>query len=250
MFGFNIQRLFLICISLAALGCSSFDDFVREKSLNRARDSFVKVFVENSYDAYSCYEGETTLDNCDFFGSIYSEKITGSGFSIKSTSAGSIIMTAGHLCSASNNSKIIDFPMVTLIKGSVYVRDKNGNYIDGIILKSDPDVDLCTILLPNSAIPPTRLAKRDPKIGEKVYNLSAPLGVFSPNNIMMFEGFYTGEFPNGWSGYTIPAAPGSSGSIVINKRGEVIGIIDAVIIGFNQISLGPNRKSIISFLEE
>ena len=159
-------------------------------------------------------------------------------------------MTAGHLCSESNNSKIIEFPMVVSVKSAVYVKDKNGNNIDGIILKSDAESDLCTILLPKSNIPPVRIAKKDPKIGEKVYNLSAPRGVFSPNNIMLFEGFYTGEFPSGWSGYTIPAAPGSSGSIVINKRGEVVGMIDAVIVGFNQISLGPNRKSIISFLEE
>lgn len=230
-------------------GCISFDDFIREQSLDRARNSFVKVYIENDYDAYICYEEGMTLDMCDHFGTVHQEKMTGSGFSIKETEAGTIVMTAGHLCDASTNIKIIEFPMVMAATSNVYVQDKNGNYFDGIILKSDPEEDLCTILLQDADIPAMRIANSDPRPGERLYNLSAPRGVFSPNNIMMFEGFYTGAFPNGWSGYSIPAAPGSSGSVVINKRGEVVGMIDAVIVGFNQVSLGPSRRSIISFLD-
>ena len=230
-------------------GCISFDDFVRERSMDRARNSFVKVFIENDYDAYICYEEGTSLDMCDHIGAVHQEKMTGSGFSIKETDAGTIIMTAGHLCEASNNMTIIESPMTISATSRVYVQDKNGNHFDGIILKFDSDEDLCTILLQDADIPAMRMASKDPKPGERLYNLSAPRGVFSPNNIMVFEGFYTGVFPNGWHGYSIPAAPGSSGSVVINKRGEVVGMIDAVIVGFNQISLGPSRESIISFLD-
>ncbi len=249
MFGFKIQRLLLACVLIMTSGCISIDEIVREKSLNRARASFVKVFIENDYDAYACYEEGIPLDLCDYFGTVHQEKVTGSGFSIKETGAGTIIMTAGHLCEVSQNTTIIDFPMVMAARTNVYVQDENGNYFSGIILKFDSEEDLCTILLPDAEMPAMRIASRDPEIGERLYNLSAPRGVFSPNNIMMFEGFYTGAFPNGWSGYSIPAAPGSSGSVVINKRGEVVGMIDAVIVGFNQVSLGPSRRSIISFLD-
>ncbi len=245
-----MQRLFLVCVSLLLVSCSSFDNFVKEKSINRARESFVKVYVENTYDAYACYMEGQSLDECDYFGTVHHEKMTGSGFSIKETKIGTVIMTAGHLCSVSNNLSMIDFPMLISASSEVYVQDKDGNYFSGIILKVDTEEDLCTVLLQDANIPAMKIAKSNPDIGEKVYNLAAPRGIFSPGNIMIFEGYYTGQFPSGWSGYTIPAAPGSSGSVVINKRGEVVGMIDAVVVGFNQISLGPNRNAIVSFLEQ
>ena len=249
VFGFNLEKLFLLCILVIAPGCTSFETLFTEKSIDRARNSFVKVFVDNNYDAFLCFGDEISLDECDEIGEVHSESMTGSGFSIKNTEIGTVAMTAGHLCESINNATIIDSPMTISVRNSIYVQDKDGNHFDAIILKIDSEEDLCSILIQDANIPAARISSTDPSIGEKLYNLSAPRGIFSPNNIMIFEGMYTGQFPNGWSGYTIPAAPGSSGSAVINRRGEVVGMIDAVVIGFNQISLGPTRQSIISFLE-
>ena len=135
------------------------------------------------------------------------------------------------------------------IRDRLYAIDIGGVFHEGEILEIDHQKDICSILLYKSHIPNLRFSKIDPRPGERVYNLSAPHGIFNTYNVMMFDGFYTGKFPMGMSGYTIPAAPGSSGSPVINARGEVVGMIDAVMISMNQISLGPGRKDLIEFLD-
>ena len=50
--------------------------------------------------------------------------------------------------------------------------------------------------------------------------------------------------------FTIPATNGSSGSIVFNDRGEAIGMIQMVPVGFDSVSLGIGHSSISDFLHE
>ena len=49
--------------------------------------------------------------------------------------------------------------------------------------------------------------------------------------------------------YTIPAAPGSSGSLVLNQHNRIIGMIQMTAIGFNSMSMGVGVKTIKEFLE-
>jgi glutathionyl-hydroquinone reductase len=49
--------------------------------------------------------------------------------------------------------------------------------------------------------------------------------------------------------FTIPATYGSSGSAVINERGEIISIISRASIEFNNYAIGAKPEHIKEFLE-
>ena len=60
------------------------------------------------------------------------------------------------------------------------------------------------------------------------YNLAAPAGFFAKDMIPIFQGRYSG-LHGAHDIYTIPATGGSSGSPIVNKKGELIGLIFATV---------------------
>ena len=80
------------------------------------------------------------------------------------------------------------------------------------------------------------IANEKPRIGETVYSLSAPLGIASDFTRMKFRGSWAGcdsDLTNeDYCYYTIPAAPGSSGSGVFNQYGELVSILSIAMTGF------------------
>lgn len=75
-----------------------------------------------------------------------------------------------------------------------------------------------------------------PQYGEELYNIAAPKGIFHSSSngggVFFTEGKYNGNFlmkeGKNFAMYSINAAPGSSGSPVLNKNGELIGMIHSV----------------------
>ena len=65
--------------------------------------------------------------------------------------------------------------------------------------------------------------------------------------IPIFDGFF-----NGNSGsraiYSLPAKGGSSGSPIVNHRGELIGMVSAVYTYFPQITISPRFEETVSFV--
>jgi len=89
-----------------------------------------------------------------------------------------------------------------------------------------------------------------PKIGEKVYSIEAPMGIRPKGVSLHFEGIYSGCQSRARCFFTIPSESGSSGSLILNSDGEIVGMIQMTIIDFNAVSIGVGVESIRSFLEE
>jgi hypothetical protein len=79
--------------------------------------------------------------------------------------------------------------------------------------------------------------------------MAAPSGIFAPGMLLIFEGYYSGE-KDGSDYYTVPAAPGSSGSAILNSRGDIIGVIHSAILKFPNLAACVTQEQIISFLKK
>ena len=96
-----------------------------------------------------------------------------------------------------------------------------------------------------------KIAKNHPKIGEKIYTASAPQGVANKRIRLHFEGKFAGciDIENEcW--YTIPGIYGSSGSAVLNDKGEIVGILTFAMVQFHNVTGGVMIEDIRNIIDK
>jgi len=199
------------------------------------RESFVKIEVIMKAVSPILNDGEETS-----FGSAMA-----SGSIIHKTAHGSYILTANHVCE-------IDLPRVpipiTESKILFKVFDVDDSSFDAEIFKKSDDIDVCIIFAKNlKNKPAVKLKKIAPNIGDMVYNVAAPGGFFGKNMMPILQGRYSGMYEI-HAVYTIPAAGGSSGSPIVNRKGYLIGMIFAVHRNFNHVSFSPTIEDLYDFI--
>ena len=90
-----------------------------------------------------------------------------------------------------------------------------------------------------------------PQPGDRVYNSAAPAGVwFKGEGGMVYEGRLSSIDNSILNNavYTLPAAPGSSGSIILDENFRVVGVVSAVYLRVPNYTMGPNLEQIHCFL--
>lgn len=204
----GLFMLLLMCAS-----CSSVS------SIRKARDSFLHVVHKHTIQV--C---ENNMCEARY---VYS---LGSGFVIGHLGEKTLGLTAGHVCTAKSESD--GQVSVTTLKGAAVISEEVLVY---------PSVDVCILTLPLQDIPARPIARRAPRIGDKAFSISAPLGTFAPGMVPIFEGRYLGKVnsPLGMKldAYSIPGTSGSSGGMIINEKGEVIGMTIMARVGFETFTL-------------
>lgn len=171
-----------------------------------------------------------------------------SGFIIRNDNDGSYIITAAHVCDDKELESLISLQAnVKLLNKKFLVLDIEGKKFEINALNYDSNIDVCMAYAYGLYRQPVKIANTGPRPGDVVYNLAAPIGVFAPNMIPIMHGYYNGEMEN-MAVYSIPAAGGSSGSGVFNHRGELVGLIHSVYIGFSFLSLSPTYNDLASFI--
>ena len=222
--------------------------------INEARESFVKIIVENEIIVTSCSQIEMMSNNCDTsLISAEGYQIFGSGIIIKHGEQNHIL-TADHICNQMIDGAVISPDGRTgMMLSSPFAMTLNGMLHKVDIEKQDPVNDLCLLsferseesvgieIYNNNLIP-----------GERVYNLAAPRGVFDPGNVLIFDGFYTGITPNANNSmmFSIYAEQGSSGSAIINNKGELVSIIHSTLTIVDNVAIGANLDEIREFLSD
>lgn len=225
---------FFLCMSL--LSCAH--------SLNHhqkilPRSSFLKI--EKSIEMNICVEGSACVKR--------SLRSSGSGAIVKTTLGGAYVLTAAHVCDDADVIEQIkkDVPEAQ-ISTTFNVVTIDGDRLPVEILDMNANHDICMVWVKNLFEPPILISTKEPEPGEKVYNLAAPLGVHDIDMIPVFDGYYNGIDRRGIALYSIPAFGGSSGSPIVNVRGELVGMIHSTLRYFPQIALSPNYKAMRSFI--
>ena len=157
---------------------------------------------------------------------------SGSGALVSKGNLGGLILTAAHVCDS------MEERLDPSIKGfELSVVDMSLKEYDACILAVEG------IDLPKIPVYEGRLVE-----GTKAYNVAAPVGIMNKNMVPLLEGYYMGNDTPHRAMYTIPAAGGSSGSPVVNSKGELIGMIHSVNIRFPMITVSPEFENLRKFI--
>jgi S1-C subfamily serine protease len=241
----KLLKPFLFFLCIFTLSCTGYNQNHQKDILYR--DSFIKL--EKTLVVSICQEGQ-----CKPFTELGS---TASGSVIRNQFDGSYVLTAAHVCDDSGIQNYIDAffekeaPMIKksdIRKELLFI----GKTIEGTeysveIVAEDTKNDICVVWVKDLYKKALAISPKGPEIGEKVYNVAAPLGIFHPNMIPLQEGYYNGKI-NNKDIFSIPAIGGSSGSPIVNWKGELVGMIHSVYRNFNHISLGPTYEDLTSFI--
>lgn len=171
---------------------------------------------------------------------------SGSGSIIKITENQTFVLTAKHVCQVD----LFEFLKDLTLQSNLFIIDIDGNEYPAEIFERSVSKDICVLKIDkNINRPALSVAQVKPLIGERLFNIAQPLGIFYKRMVPIFEGFYSGD-DDGESYYTIPIKPGSSGSILLNNRMEIVGMLIKSLPEFENIAVGVPYEDLKSFLEK
>ena len=241
---------FIISISFLILNFVKSDNAYM---LYEVRQAFVKIVIENEIYSSNCTEFQVLIGDCDS-SSITNDKfeVFGSGAILKKNKK-NVVLTANHVCEQVKNGTIeFNDDSIALIISTPYIMTIDGMLHKTRILKQNKKNDICLLQFTDNKEKYGEIEVFDGNLfpGERVYNLAAPKGVFEPNNVLIFDGFYTGYSNETKSSmFSIYAEQGSSGSPVINNNGEIVSMIHSMLVVVNNVSLGEEISEIREILK-
>ena len=214
-------------------------------------DAFGLVMIQTFYTPDECLPSEKYEECLAIISHLppVVQSSVGSGLLVKAKTK-TVFLTAQHVCSPKDETIYerdgIKINLVPVTK--IFVRVQSGEEIHAEIEKEDEKKDLCALSLKKNFTRPIHWSRIPPVIGDKVYAMSAPMGINHPEMTLIFSGFYSGRIYS-IHHYTIPTRPGSSGSIVLDKNFRGVGMLNAAYINMESIGIGSGYQDIKDFLD-
>ena len=232
----NLFGISALCFFL--VGCTA--TRVSSKINNPPTESFVKI-IHNTY-ILSC------VDEKDKRCPVGVHSSSGSGMAIHLVKGRMTVLTAGHVCDSQPSDKIKESYQTTK------VIDYKGNMHQAwpVLISFNDQIgnsDLCLLWVPSLEVKKVKISKKAPEIGQEIYYIGAPAGVYHPPTVPIFKGIYSGLVDSSSALATFPVTGGSSGGAVLNFNNSIIGVVFARNADFHHISLISNYRSLIVFLE-
>jgi len=240
----------LMCSTTSCVsGCASLSVFPASDVEIFPRRAFVQI--RQSIELRACEENkEAKNSNCR---SAVMKYVSSGAYIFHSEveSGVSYALTAGHSCKSSVPKRQKVGEVMVERKDSIFtVVDLSGVHHKAEVVSTNSRFDLCLVRVRDvTDHPPVlRVAKNELKIGEEAHNMAAPHGLYWQGAVLLFRGLFSGYHDRGFSIYTIPTKPGSSGSPIINKKNELVGVIFAGYPVIENVGLSSPLAAIKIFL--
>ena len=229
----KLSIISLLLLTIFSLSCNIGSKQVKINDI-LPRKSF--LYVKKVLTIYKCVDDICSATDYQAYASAYV---------VETYTEGALAVTAAHVCTADENNPPPDDIKIT-IKYKVLRLD--GEAFDANVLNYNKKIDACMLFVKDlTGVEKVELAKKAPKPGDKVYNLAAPRGIFRPGMVPILEGRFNGD-SDGVAWYSLLAAPGSSGSMIINEDGDLIGMVHSTYIRFPVITLSVQYDDLNTFI--
>ena len=243
--------IWLFCLSSCASGCTSLQLKSASQKEILPRQSFLQIQQFISLEGCGI-DPKTEKKKCQTAEMRY----VSSGayvFHSEVEEGTSYALTAGHSCENKIPKKQHIGGFDVKNKGSRYVAvDLNGIHHKAEVVNINKRFDLCLMRVSDvhDNPPILKIADKEPLRGEAVHNMAAPHGLFWSGTVLIFRGIFSGYHNRGYSVYTIPTKPGSSGSPIINSKNKLVGVIFAGYRMIENVGLSSPLVAIKIFLKK
>jgi len=234
--GKNMSRVIIaLLLMVSCVSCSlNSHHLSASEILPRKGYMFIKkTILLKSCENNQCVEGRSVS--------------VGSGFIVKIAYNGSYVMTAAHVCNGGAAGLLEGVETSTMLQAETL----DGRVFSAEVLDSNREMDICMMFVKDlmAGVEEVKVAPNAPDEGDKVFNIASPYGVHYKDVVPIFEGRYIGR--KGYrSFYTFDAAPGSSGSMILNSDGELIGLLHSVYRDMMSIIVSANYGDLKAFIRK
>ena len=207
------------------------------------------ILEEIPYDAFAQIEIEVLINAPG--SEPFSFASVGSGMLVDYEDGVSTIITADHVCNPPPLDRWYALVGRSNIEKTITLTSYYGHEIEAEVVLNNAEYDLCLIRAEVYWAEPIPIAVSPAAPGEKVYNVAAPTGFFYPGMVPILEGRYSGDlgyFQDYDSVYSVFTKRGSSGSAVLNHRGEIVGIIHSAIENIDHIGIACTWQELNDFM--
>lgn len=213
-----------------------------ETLLRNAKKSFVKIEV--SVWSSMCTTGKDKKKQC------IKEKIGGAwgSGSVVKFKGKKHILTVAHICESARLNSMAEMTQQEITYDFMATVEANEwhSYAAVPVKISHPN-DICLMSVVDIQAPYLKMSNKKPSYGEKTYTVASPGGLARNGMVPTFEGRFIGN-TDGRAYYTVPAMGGSSGSPLINRRGEIIGVTHSVYAYFHHVTVSTTFEELWRFL--